>query len=65
MDIRGYDLGVPEGGSYKVVMNSEYYVSGKRDEYYEAIRENKHNQPYKIGVNIPPNSAVYIKKSGR
>jgi 1,4-alpha-glucan branching enzyme len=64
MSFNGYDIGVPESGRYKVVMNTEYYVSGKRDEYYDAVREDKHNQPFKIGVNIPPNSAIYIVKEG-
>ncbi len=61
MERKGYDIGVPYQGRYKTVINSEHYMSGGKAEIYTALKAAKHNKPYKISLNIPPNSVIYLK----
>lgn len=61
-----YSIGVPEKGKYIEVFNSDHTKfggSGKQNNKpIKTIRENYHNQPFKINIQIPPLSMIVFKK---
>lgn len=64
-----YQLGVPQIGQYKVVLNtdSEYYWGSNVDLgglQFTAREEAMHGQPCSIVLNLPPLATVFIKRIG-
>jgi 1,4-alpha-glucan branching enzyme len=61
---KGYKMGVPKAGSYKVdfVSTLEKYggITGKKPQY-KTKEQSMHNQPYSISIDIPANSVMFIK----
>jgi len=65
----GYRLGVPEVGTYQVVLNtdSQYYWGSDYDTgglafHSEAVAA--HGQAQSIVINLPPLACVFIKRVG-
>jgi 1,4-alpha-glucan branching enzyme len=63
MQLNNYNIGVPFGGDYKEVFSSDKFISGATFNYYYAKPESANMKPYRITIDIPPNSVTYIKKS--
>jgi 1,4-alpha-glucan branching enzyme len=60
-----YEIGVEHSGTYQVIMNSAHTKYGGEVEDLPAIstiEKANHNQRYSLVLNIPGNSALYIKK---
>ena len=57
-----YEIGVPDKGNFREVFRSDYYYTNKEAKTYVSVVGRKHNNPYKISVEIPPNSVIYIKR---
>src|SRR3979411_1680634 len=63
----GYKVGVPSGGYWKEILNSdarEYGGSGVGNMGgAEALTESVHGRPYSLRLTLPPLGAVFLKKS--
>jgi 1,4-alpha-glucan branching enzyme len=62
----GYRVGVPEGGAYREVFNSdrpEYGGSGVVNGDMRAEPVSWHSQPFSIIITVPPLATVYMKKT--
>jgi 1,4-alpha-glucan branching enzyme len=63
----GYKVGVPSGGYWKEILNSdarEYGGSGIGNMGgTEALTESVHGRPYSLRLTLPPLGAVFLKKS--
>ena len=67
--VPGYRLGVPEAGTYKVVLNtdSSYYWGSDYDMgglTFHSEETAIHGQSHSIVINLPPLSTVFIKRVG-
>ena len=62
----GYRIGVPYGGEYEEVFNSDLEEFGglgfQNERTIKSEKVNWHNQPYSINIQIPPLGALFIKK---
>jgi 1,4-alpha-glucan branching enzyme len=62
-----YMVGVPEGGYWKELLNSdarEYYGSGMGNAGgAEALPESTHGRPYSLRLTLPPLGALFLKKT--
>ncbi|MBR5867994.1 MAG: 1,4-alpha-glucan branching protein GlgB [Clostridia bacterium] len=61
-----YPLGVPHAGVYTEVFSTnqaEYGGDGSQNTPMEAIPESLHDLPYRIHVNLPPLSALFLEVS--
>ncbi len=61
---KGYRIGVPAKGTYKVVFNSddkEFGGSGIAEKSYKAEKEPMHGFDYSISMTLPPLSVMYLK----
>lgn len=59
----GYAVGVPEGGEYRVMINSdagEYGGFGTQQPDLTAQEEGLHGQTHRLLLNLPPNSALIL-----
>lgn len=59
-----YPLGVDESGNWSVLLNTDQQKHGGetvRNKYYPAKEEPHDGKPYRIIVDIPPLSAMYIR----
>jgi 1,4-alpha-glucan branching enzyme len=65
----GYEIGIPEAGSYEEVMNSDathYGGSGvTNQETIHSIPENRHGRPNHIKVRVPPLAVIAFRPVGR
>jgi 1,4-alpha-glucan branching enzyme len=63
----GYKVGVPSGGYWKEILNSdarEYGGSGIGNMGgAEALQEGVHGRPYSLRLTLPPLGALFLKKS--
>ena len=63
----GYLVGVPEGGYWKELLNSdarEYGGSGSGNMGgTEALRENTHGRPFSLRLTLPPLGALFLRKA--
>ena len=63
-----YRLGVPRGGWWKEVLNSDspyYYGSGQGNKGgVTAERRPSHGRPYSLSLTLPPLAAVFFKSEG-
>jgi len=63
---KGYRIGVPEGGFYEEVLNSdaEKYGGGNVGSLggVEADAESMHGRPYSLSINVPPFAAVVLRR---
>jgi 1,4-alpha-glucan branching enzyme len=61
----GYLLGVPQGGAYREVLNSDATKYGgsnvRTDGEIEAVAGSMHGQPFMVRLRVPPLSVVYLK----
>jgi len=61
-----YKIGVPYEGEYEEVFNSDFEEFGGsgvgNGETIKSKKENWHNQPYYIEIEIPPLGALFIKR---
>lgn len=57
-----YDVGVPLSGDYRVKLNSNSYWYQGDKQLYSAYHEPMHNKPYKLSINVPANSVMYLTK---
>ncbi|MDA1276560.1 MAG: 1,4-alpha-glucan branching protein GlgB [Verrucomicrobia bacterium] len=62
-----YRLGVPEGGSWREILNTDAadYGGGNVGNFgsVEAAPIGWHNQPYSLTITAPPLAAIFFKKS--
>ena len=59
----GYGVGVPEGGQYRVMINTdagEYGGFGTQQPRLSALEEGLHGQTHHLLLNLPPNSALIL-----
>jgi 1,4-alpha-glucan branching enzyme len=60
-----YEIGVPEQGSYREVLNTdlqEFGGSGVRNEHdRHSLDENRHGRPYHIKVTLPPLGVIAFR----
>jgi len=63
----GYMVGVPTGGYWKELLNSdarEYGGSGSGNMGgTEALAEKTHGRPYSLRLTLPPLGALFLKKA--
>jgi 1,4-alpha-glucan branching enzyme len=63
----GYMVGVPTGGYWKELLNSdarEYGGSGSGNMGgTEALAETTHGRPYSLRLTLPPLGALFLKKA--
>ena len=63
----GYKVGVPSGGYWKEILNSdarEYGGSGSGNMGgAEALTESMHGRPYSLRLTLPPLGALFLKKA--
>src|SRR5260221_7906435 len=63
----GYMVGVPTGGYWKEILNSdahEYGGSGSGNMGgAEALREKNHGRPYSLRLTLPPLGALFLRKT--
>jgi 1,4-alpha-glucan branching enzyme len=61
----GYELGVPQGGTWKIALNSDDKVYGGSGYAVaasaKAKKETKHGRPYVISVNLPPLAVLVLE----
>ena len=63
-----YRIGIPRGGYWKEVLNSDAsaYGGGNHGNFggVEATRVPSHGRPYSISLNVPPLGVVFLKNEG-
>jgi len=63
---KNYKVGVPEGGFWKEVLNSDAACYGGSNQGnmggVEAIKSNMNNMDYSISITLPPLGVVVFKK---
>ncbi len=63
----GYRVGVPEGGTYHVLLNTdagEYGGFGTQQDDLTAQPGEWNGQPYHLNLNLAPNSVLYLERVG-
>ncbi len=64
---QNYRIGVPEGGNWKEIFNSDdkaYWGSGMgNSKAVKADNEHWHGRPYSVQVTLPPLAAIVLKRS--
>jgi 1,4-alpha-glucan branching enzyme len=62
----GYMIGVPEGGYWKELLNSDAREYGGTDMGnaggVQALPEKKHGRPYSLSLTLPPLGALFLKR---
>lgn len=64
----GYRIGVPIGGSWKVILNSDAECYGGSNSGVAAafaVEEHGHDQPYRLELDLPPLGALILKPSSQ
>ena len=61
----GYFVGVPEAGTYKVLINSDKAIYGGSDVHEEILTAESiawHNQPARLRLTLPPLGGIILQK---
>ena len=60
-----YKIGVPSSQSYKVILNSNWYKFGGKENKslitYKPMESNYHAYPYSIEIELPPLAVLFLK----
>jgi 1,4-alpha-glucan branching enzyme len=65
---QGYSVGVPEVGTYRVLLSSdagEYGGFGTQQDNLTALLEESHGLPQRLLLNLAPNSVLILEPEGR
>ena len=60
-----FRIGVPEEGSYKVVLNTDdeqYGGSGAGAQTVVSVKSEQHGRPYSIELTLPPLGTLFLER---